>query len=78
MIKAKDLIASMIEQSGLQQNEVAEKTNLTPVTINRYVKGLREPTYDNLVKVAEACGFEMRWRKTKSAVDDLGFNPWQE
>lgn len=38
----------------IDQRELARRSGLTDVTISRYVKCYRKPTYDNVVRIAQA------------------------
>jgi len=41
---------------GLTQSELARRTGLQPSAINHFEAGRREPTMQNLVKLAEGLG----------------------
>lgn len=56
-------LAKILEQAGIRQSWIAEKTGLTKVSINRYVRGNRVPKVTNAIKIARALGMtvEMIW-----------------
>lgn len=41
------------EKRNLKQNEIAIQIGLLPDTYRKYEKGIREPDYDTLLKIAE-------------------------
>ena len=53
MDKFKENIKICRKKLKLTQVELAEKLNTSHATINRYEKGVNEPTFDTLVKLAE-------------------------
>lgn len=56
-------LAKILEEAGIRQSWLAEKTGLTNVAINRYVRGNRVPKVANAIKIARALGMtvEMIW-----------------
>jgi transcriptional regulator with XRE-family HTH domain len=58
------------QQSGLTQEQLARKANLSVSAVRHFEQGLKEPTYATLLKLAEALGvslaaFEPEQRKGK-------------
>ena len=49
-------IKEMLDQKGITQKELSEKTGITEPAISHYVKGDRVPRGANLVKIAKALG----------------------
>lgn len=47
-------IAQMREELGLTQTELANKSGLKPPTISQYESGLRNPSYEALIKLSNA------------------------
>jgi DNA-binding XRE family transcriptional regulator len=57
-----DLISSLItmrEQSGLTQDQVAEKMGTKSPNISRLESGRSNPSLKTLVSYAQACGFKL-------------------
>jgi DNA-binding XRE family transcriptional regulator len=57
-----ELISSLItmrEQSGLTQDQVAEKMGTKPPNISRLESGRSNPSLKTLVSYAQACGFKL-------------------
>jgi len=46
--------------SGLTQEQVAQKTNLTIESISNIERGVHGPTFDNLEKIAKALNVEVK------------------
>ena len=46
-------LALLLKEHELHQNELAKRLNLSPQTINRYIKGEREPYFDTAIKIAK-------------------------
>ncbi|MEK4267031.1 helix-turn-helix domain-containing protein [Bacillus sp. FSL W8-0940] len=46
-------ITSLRKQSGLTQEELAKKLNITRSALSQYELGTREPNYDLLIKIAD-------------------------
>lgn len=53
MDKFKENIKICRKKLKLTQVELAEKLNTSHATINRYEKGVNEPTFDTLIKLAK-------------------------
>lgn len=49
-------IKSAREKAGLTQAQLAEKIGTTPQNISQYERGIRNPKYDTLEKIARAVG----------------------
>lgn len=48
------------KESGLSQEKLAEKADLSMVFISRIERGVESPTVDNLVKIARALSVRVR------------------
>ena len=48
-----ELISSLLEEKDMNQKELAQKTNVSEVTISRYINGTRQPKSDILSKIAD-------------------------
>ncbi|MCR5251816.1 MAG: helix-turn-helix domain-containing protein [Lachnospiraceae bacterium] len=49
-------IKEMIDQKGITQKELSEKTGITESAISNYVRGSRVPRGANLMKIAKVLG----------------------
>jgi transcriptional regulator with XRE-family HTH domain len=47
-------------QSRMTQRELSAKVSLSQVTLSRYENGKANPHLDQLVRLAEACGVQVR------------------
>lgn len=47
-------IFAMCELAGMNQSELARRTNLTRAAISRWAVGLNSPSLENLIKISEA------------------------
>jgi transcriptional regulator with XRE-family HTH domain len=47
-------------EAGVTQLELCAKVSLSRVTLSRYENGKANPHLDQLVKLAEACGVQVR------------------
>lgn len=63
------LIASVLEQSGLSQAELARRAGLPRSVLNAYLKGHREPGGDALLRIAAAGGVELGVKRREPPVD---------
>lgn len=61
-----------LEQAGIMQRWVADKTGITAVAINRYVHGSREPGVRNAIKIAKVLGMKVEdlWDEEGSEEDE--------
>lgn len=48
-----DRLKELINDAGLSQRELAEKTHTTPCAISRYISGKRTPRLNELCKICE-------------------------
>ena len=63
------LIASVLEQSGLRQAELARRAGIPRSVLNAYLKGHREPGGDTLLRIAAAGGVELEAKKREARVN---------
>jgi len=54
-----DTLLSMRQQSGLTQDDIAEKMGTQKSNISRLEKGRGNPSWKTLSNYAHACGFEI-------------------
>ena len=47
-----NILVSLMEESNMKQNVVAEKIGVSEVTISRYISGKRTPRLDIIIKIA--------------------------
>jgi transcriptional regulator with XRE-family HTH domain len=63
------LIASVLEQSGLKQSELARRAGIPRSVLSAYLNGHREPGAGALIRIAAAGGAELRIEPRKPPVD---------
>jgi transcriptional regulator with XRE-family HTH domain len=63
------LIASVLEQSGLNQSELARRAGIPRSVLSAYLNGHREPGADALIRIAAAGGAELGIKQRKPPVD---------
>ena|SRR5690349_4399434 len=63
------LIATVLDQSGLRQAELARRAGIPRSVLNAYLKGHREPGGDALLRIAAAGGVELGVKRRKPPVD---------
>lgn len=59
-----NVLRKLREEKGLTQKEVATALNISPAAYSLYEKGLREPKYDMLEKIAEYFGVSVGYLMT--------------
>ena len=63
MAKKKDYFSGHLQHirqtKGLSQGDLAKRTGLKPAAISHFETGQRKPSFDNLIKLAEALGVSM-------------------
>ncbi|HKO94057.1 MAG TPA: helix-turn-helix transcriptional regulator [Polyangiaceae bacterium] len=47
-------------EAGMTQRELSARVSLSRITLSRYEHGKANPHLDQLVKLAEACGVQVR------------------
>jgi transcriptional regulator with XRE-family HTH domain len=58
-MRAADLIREARLRAGLTQYELAERSSRERSVIARWEQGAVSPSFDNLLEVIEACGFDL-------------------
>jgi len=58
-MKTYELLQYVLKKSNITQNRVAKRMDVTPVTVHRWVTGEREPTYQNVDKFCNVCGYSL-------------------
>ena len=66
---AATLIARVLEQSGLNQSELARRAGIPRSVLSAYLNGHREPGADALIRIAAAGGAELGIKQRKPPVD---------
>jgi len=51
-MKFGDILRCLIEDSDNTQREVAQALNIAPTTLGNYIRNLREPDFETLIKIA--------------------------
>lgn len=54
MLTISDVLALRRKELKITQKELSEKTGISMVSLAKYEKGVRLPSYENLNKIAEA------------------------
>ena len=62
----KKFIRTMRKISGLSQEELAKKCNVSASTISGYETGYREPNFEILNKIANICDYEINFTNKKN------------
>ena len=63
------LISSVLEQSGLNQSELARRAGIPRSVLSAYLNGHREPGADALIRIAAAGGADLGIKPRKPPVD---------
>lgn len=63
------LIAGVLEQSGLNQSELARRAGIPRSVLSAYLNGHREPGADALIRIVAAGGAELRIAQRRPPVD---------
>src|SRR5207247_1376319 len=58
-MRGADLIREARLRAGLTQAELSERTGTQRSVIARWEQGAVSPTFDNMLAIIEACGFEL-------------------
>ena len=73
MTKKKDRFSGHLQQirqsKGLSQGDLAKRTGLKPAAISHFETGQRKPSFDNLIKLADALGVSMDYLFGRDASD---------
>jgi transcriptional regulator with XRE-family HTH domain len=64
-----EVVARIVENSGLSQAELARRAGIPRSVLNVYVRGRREPGADALVRLAAAAGFDLELARREPPVD---------
>lgn len=51
-----DILRGLLEQDGISQKQLADALNLAPSTLGNYIRGLREPDFATLGRIADYFG----------------------
>ena len=51
-----DILRGLLEQDGISQKQLADALNLAPSTLGNYIRGLREPDFATLSRIADYFG----------------------
>ena len=51
-----EILRELLEQDGISQKQLAAALNLAPSTLGNYIRGLREPDFTTLGKIADYFG----------------------
>lgn len=68
-MSAADLIADVLQQSGLSQAELARRAGLPRSVLNAYLRGSREPGADAFLRITSAGGAKLEIGERKPPVD---------
>lgn len=52
-MKLGDILKEFLEQNDMTQKELAQALDITPAALGNYVRNMREPDYDTLLKIAD-------------------------
>ncbi len=65
------VLKTMRHKAKLKQSDVSKKCNIANTTLSGYETGYREPTFETIEKIADACGYDIYFvnRNTKEQLD---------
>lgn len=74
----------LMEDRNVSQADIASKIEVTPQTVSQYYNGISEPSYNNLVRIADYLNVSTDYllgrtgdpNRQTSAVDELGLDPF--
>lgn len=52
-MKLGDILKEFLEQNDMTQKELAHALDITPAALGNYVRNIREPDYNTLLKIAD-------------------------
>lgn len=52
-MKLGDILKEFLEQNDMTQKELAQALDITPAALGNYVRNMREPDYNTLLKIAD-------------------------
>lgn len=52
-MKLGDNLKELIEQHDMTQKQLARKLDITPAALGNYIRNIREPDYDTLIRIAD-------------------------
>jgi len=58
-MRGRDLIREARRRAGLSQRELARRMHTSQSVIARWESGATRPSFDTVVRIARACGFEL-------------------
>ena len=61
MANFKDRLTNILDSRDMSQKELAQKTNITPATISRYINGNHNPSAENAKRIASELGISVDW-----------------
>ena len=67
--RSADLVARIVEDSGLSQADLARRAGMPRSVLNVYLRGRREPGADALIRLAGAAGFDLGLERRQPPVD---------
>ena len=56
-----DRLKISLKLRGISQAEFAKRLNITQTTMNRYIKGSRQPKADTIVEICTELGISSDW-----------------
>lgn len=60
------IIAYMRKFNKISQEELAKLCNLAPSTISGWETNYRQPTFENIEKIANTCGYTIEFRNNST------------
>ena len=52
-MKLGDILKELIEQHDMTQRQLAQKLDITPAALGNYIRNIREPDYNTLIRIAD-------------------------
>lgn len=63
MIDSAKIISTMLKKSGLKPKDLAKAMNISDKNIYRYLDGKRVPNLKTFLKITDACGFRVCFKR---------------
>ena len=66
----KEIIKRALEETGMQQKELADAINVSPQAVHKWIKGESQPTFDNIKLMTEIFGVEFGEKMLKKGLQN--------
>ena len=59
-------LRTMRKRANLKQEDISKKCNIAKTTLSGYENNYRQPTFNIIERIANACGYEVVFRNIKT------------